>query len=165
MRYSIVFLITLALAVAACDTGEVTSEAEDLQVSEIVFTDANGEVVAYSHNDHWHGTIRVTAGGEVTLQAYVVPADVPTSGHDVPPQTAWMDLTDHTRHRLRITSDDEAVAAWSGDRHVLTLSSQEAGGALTTVVVLRGTTTLYQSPPAPTLSSSDSTSNTSIAAR
>ncbi|NBC87318.1 MAG: hypothetical protein GVY25_14120 [Bacteroidetes bacterium] len=155
MRYPIVLLITLALTLAACDAGEVTSEAEDLQVIEIVLTDADGEVVAYSHDDHWHGTIRVTAGGEVALQAYVVPADAPASGHDVPPQTAWMNLTDHPEHRLRITSDDEAVAAWSGDRYALTLSSQEAGAALTTVVVLRGTTTLYQSPPAPTLSSSD----------
>jgi len=156
MRYPIVLLITLALPLAACDVGEVTSEAEDFQVSEIVITDADGEVVAYSHDDHWHGTIRVTAGGAVALQAYVVPADAPASGHDVPPQTAWMDLTDHPEHRLRITSDDAAVAAWSGDRHALTLSSQEAGAALTTVVVLRGTTTLYQSPPAPTLSSSAS---------
>lgn len=154
MRYLTALLLTLVLAVAACDAGEVTSETENLQVREVVLTDGDGEVVAYSHDDHWHGTIRVAAGEESALQAYVVLDGTPGTGHDVPPRTAWVSLADHPEHRLRLTSDDEAVAAWSGDRHALTLSSQEAGAALTTVVVLRGTTTLYQSPPAPTLSSS-----------
>ncbi len=54
---------------------------------------------------------------------------------------------------VRVTSDDETVAAWSGTGDALTLSSTAVGAALTTVTVLRGSTTIYLSPPAPTLAS------------
>lgn len=152
--------LTGLLLLAACDstTPAPDDAPEGLRVQEIVLTDASGTLVAHSHDDHWHGTIRATIGRDTTLLAYVV-ADLPPGlGHDVPPRDTWISLADHPDHTLRVTSDNPAVAQWTGDRHTLKLSTTEIGGALSTVVVLREGTTLYQSPPAATLTSAPAAS-------
>jgi hypothetical protein len=159
MKYPLTWLALVALLVlAGCDSTTPDSDdvPEGLRVQEIVLTNAAGDLVAHSHDDHWHGTIRARTGADTTLHAYVV-IGAPYSGHDVPERDYWVSLEDHADHSLRLTSDDEQVARWSGDRHVLSLASAEEGAALTTVVVLRGTTTLYQSPPAPTIASAPAT--------
>ncbi|MFN3596429.1 MAG: hypothetical protein ACK41D_04060 [Rubricoccaceae bacterium] len=144
----------LALALAACDTaGPAPDDADGLRVAEIVLTTPAGDVVAYSHDDHWHGTIRGRVGQDVVLHAWVVPQGSPDVGHDTPPRATWQRLSEHAGHAFRVTSDNEAAARWSVQGDVLTLEAREPGTALTTVVVLRGTTTRYQSPPAPTISS------------
>jgi hypothetical protein len=153
-------LLAGLLLLAACDstTPDPDDVGDGLRAQEIVFTDASGALVAHSHDDHWHGTIRATVGRDTTLLAYVV-ANAPAGlGHDVPPRDTWVNLADHPDHTLRVTSDNPAVAQWSGDRHALTLSTTQPGGALTTVVVLREGTTLYQSPPAATLASAPAAS-------
>jgi hypothetical protein len=146
-------LLLLAFGLAACDAGQPDPDPGELAVREVLLTDADGVIVAHSHEDHWHGTLRVPAGGSATLRAYVVPAGAPDTGHDAPPRETWVSLADHPDHMLRVTSDDESVARWTGDRDVLTVSSTAVGAALTTVVVLRGSTTRYQSPPAATIAS------------
>lgn len=146
-------LPALVLALAACSGVGPEPVDDGLRVAEVVLATPDGEVLAYSHDDHWHGTVRATVGRGTTLHAWVVSADVGDVGHDVPPREAWQRLSTHEGHTLRVISDNEAVASWTVSGDVLTLTSSQAGAALTTVVVLRGTTTRYQSPPAATISS------------
>lgn len=136
-----------------CDAGEVEPDVDALQVSEVIFARPDGSVVAYSHDDHWHGTLRATVGESTTLDVWIVTADTPGLGHDVPPRDAWARPSAHDGVSLRITSDDETVAVWSGSGDTFTVASSAVGAALTTVVVLEGPTTRYQSPPAPTIAS------------
>lgn len=159
MRYAL--LAVLLLPLAACDSGH--TDEEEAQIAEVLFTDADGAVVAYSHGDHWHGTIRTTAGQTTTLNAWLVMEehddhdhdhedhDHDDHGHDVPEEDRWARASEMGM-TLRITSDNEAVASWSGSGDVVSLSSDESGAALTTVVVLDGTTTMYQSPSVGTIS-------------
>lgn len=151
MRYLSLLLLTLGLA--ACDAGQVEPEPTALQVRDVVFATADGTVAAYSHEDHWHGSLRTTDGASTPMTVWVVPATAPDTGHDVPPRDAWTPPSSEPGVSVRVTSDDETVAAWSGTGDALTLSSTAVGAALTTVTVLRGSTTIYLSPPAPTLSS------------
>lgn len=156
MRYALLtaFLLTLA----ACDSGQMEDEAPEIE--EVLFTDADGTVLAYSHGDHWHGTLRTTAGQTTTLDAWLVMEEHDHDdhdhgdddhGHSAPERDRWARPSAQGM-TLRITSDNEAVATWSGTGDVVTLASSEAGAALTTVVVLDGTTTVFQSPSVGTIS-------------
>jgi hypothetical protein len=159
MRYAL--FTALLLVLAACDADPVEDDAPE--IAEVLFTDVAGDVVAYSHGDHWHGTVRTTAGQTTTLDAWLVMEehedhdhedhddDHDHGDHGVPEENRWarpsaMGMT------LRITSDNEAVASWTGTGDVVTLASAESGAALTTVVVLDGSTTVYQSPSVGTIS-------------
>lgn len=147
-------LAALAPLLAGCDTAGPSPDPDDggLRVAEVVLTTVEGDVVAYSHDDHWHGTVRARVGQTIALRAYVVSADAPDAGHDIPDRQFWTAIDDlPAEYSLRVTSDDETVARWTADRGALALASDRVGAALTTVTVLRGTTTRYQSPPAATI--------------
>ena len=146
-------LLALLFGLAACDAGEVEPDPDALEVAEVVLARSDGSVAAYSHDDHWHGTLRATVGASSDFDVWIVTADAPASGHDVPPRESWTRPSSHDGITLRVTSDDEAVAAWSGAGDTFTLAAGAVGTALTTVVVLDGSTTRYQSPPAATITS------------
>ena len=157
MRF--LLLLSLAVGLAACDAGRVEPDPDALQVAEVVFARPDGEVVAYSHDDHWHGTLRATVGTPTALDVWLVTADAPQTGHDVPPRESWARPSAHDGVSVRVTSDDESVASYAVAGDAVTLTAGAAGTALTTVVVLDGSTTRYQSPPAPTITSAPATAS------
>ena len=132
--------LLLALA-AACDGSPAEPGTPALQIRDIVLTDAAGAVVAYSHGDHWHGTVRVPAGGTLALRAAFTDAE---DGHDEP--ASRFTLEAHPDYTLRVTAADPTVAAWAGDRVALTVRGLRAGSARTDFVVARGGTTVYDAP-------------------
>ena len=71
----------------------------------------------------------------------------------MPPRESWVRPSAHDGVSLRVTSDDETVATWTGAGDAMTLTATQVGAVLTTVTVLDGSTTIYLSPPAPTLTS------------
>lgn len=145
-------ILLLALGLVACDAGEVEPDADAIRVAEVVLARADGQVV-YSHDDHWHGTLRATVGQPAVYEVWIVPDTAPGLGHDVPPRESWVRPSSEPGLSVRVTSDDEAVAVWSGSGDTATLTANVVGTALTTVVVLDGSTTRYQSPPAATITS------------
>lgn len=157
MRF--LLILFLAISLAACDAGQVEPDPDALQVAEVVFAQADGSVVAYSHDDHWHGTLRATVGTPTTLDVWLVTAEAPSAGHDVPPRESWVRPSAHAGVTVRVTSDDEAVATWSATGDTATLTADAVGAVLTTVVVLDGSTTRYQSPPAATITSAPATAS------
>lgn len=150
-RISSLLLLSFALVFTACDTGEVSAEEERLQIGEVVLARVDGTPMAYSHDDHWHGTLRATVGTPMELDVWLVMADAPVVGHDIPPRESWVRPSATAGISVRVTSDDESVATWSGTGDTVTLTADAAGAVLTTVVVLDGSTTLYQSPPVGTI--------------
>ncbi len=144
--------LSLALGLAACDAGQIDPDPDALQVAEVVLAHADGSVV-YSHDDHWHGTLRATVGQPAEFGVWLVSADAPGLAHDVPPRESWTRPSAHEGVSVRVTSDEEAVAVWSAAGDTATLTAGSVGTALTTVVVLDGSTTRYQSPPAATITS------------
>ena len=150
-------LLFLSLALAACDAGQIEPDPDALRVAEVVLARADGSVAAYSHDDHWHGTLRATVGTPTELDVWLVTAAAPGLGHDVPPRESWVRPSAREGVSVRVTSDDTAVATWSASGDTATLTASAAGAVLTTVVVLDGSTTRYQSPPAATITSEPAT--------
>ena len=76
----ILLLVGLTLGLVACDAGQLEPDPDALQVREVVFATADGTVAAYSHDDHWHGTLRATVGEPADLEVWLVTADAPADG-------------------------------------------------------------------------------------
>lgn len=128
-------------ALAACGDSPAEPEAEALRVREIVLTDTAGAVVAYSHEDHWHGTLRLRPGETLPLRAYLSESE---DSHDVP--ASRFTLEGRAEYALRVTVADPAVATWDGDRFALTVRARQVGSARTGFAVVRGAAVIFEAP-------------------
>ncbi len=132
--------LLLALA-AGCDGGPAGPEPSALRIRDIILTDAAGAVVAYSHDDHWHGAVRLRVGEALALRASFTELE---GGHELPEARFTLDA--HPGHALRVTVADPAVASWADDGGVLTVRGLRVGSTRTDFVVVRGATVVYDAP-------------------
>lgn len=119
-----------------------------LRVQEILVTDASsGELVAYSHQDHWHGVLRQRTGESRALSLHFTSSTRPPSEHEAPPRTEWFTLDTLPAYQLRVVVEDTAVARWTGAAAGGSLSATRGGATYVNFVVRRGTTTIFEAPP------------------
>lgn len=100
-------------------------EEPDLRIADVVVSDATGDV-AYSHGDHWHGSLRVGRGETRPFRLTFVGR---TQGsHDAPSQSARFSIVDRPEYTMHITFEDATLARWQGRTDAGTLTGQYVGG-------------------------------------
>lgn len=143
-----VALLVLAAAGACTDRAPTTPVVEGLVVRETILVDATGEVVAFSHRDHWHGAPVVRAGDATTLTMHFTDWQATADDHDAPPVDRWFTLaTRPPEYDVRAVIEHDALARWTGDRVRGTLRGLAAGASRLSLVVRRSGATLYEAPP------------------
>ncbi|MGV3709095.1 MAG: hypothetical protein ACO1Q7_09655 [Gemmatimonas sp.] len=149
-RRSIVLArLTIAglLLLNACDRAPHEPEEPAAQIAQVVIVDESaGGSVIYSHDDHWHGILRLRPSDTRPIKVYVVTAANAKDDHEAPLPAAWSDIASLTGLRLQATVSDSTIASWSGTGSTATISAKKTGATAVSFVVMRGGTTIHQSP-------------------
>lgn len=142
-----VTLAAAALAVAACDRSPSGLDAE-VEIAEIIIAERGTQTaVAYSHNDHWHGVLRLELGDTDEYTVYFLDEPMGVADHSLPEASRWIELPAEGGYALQGVVEDGAVATWAGGASDGRLSALSEGGTHISFVVLKGGTTIYQAPP------------------
>ncbi len=115
----------------------------------IVEDSLSGEVVAYSHRDHWHGFPVVPTGATGRpLRLWFSNELRDGDDHDIPARRSWFRLDALPDHNVRVVVADTTAARWEGSGSGGRLVALRANSAtVVSFVIRRGTTTLNERPP------------------
>ena len=146
---------TIALVLlGACggeSTAPVTAPDEptpDLRFGQVIWTDTLDAVVAYSHCDHWHGSIRLRERVNQPLKLWFAPAC--QVDHSEPPKSAWLSLTGHNEYTVRVELQDPTIALYEGTRDRFMVQPRRVGASPSVIVVRRNGRVVYRDPAFPT---------------
>jgi hypothetical protein len=135
------------LFLSACDRAPAEPDAPAAQIAQVVLVDeSTGGSVIYSHDDHWHGILRIRPSETRSVKVYVVTAANASDDHEAPLPAAWSDIASLEGMRLQVTVSDTTVATWSGSGSAATVTGKKTGATAVSFVVMRGSTTVHQSP-------------------
>jgi hypothetical protein len=141
--------LLLAVSTTACGDkeGATAPEVDGVTVREVILQSSDG-TVAFSHQDHWHGSPVVRANGTVGINLRFTAIRPAPDDHDAPAVETWFSLAAApAEYNVRVVVEDTTIARWTGDRVSGTLHGLREGASRLSVVVRRGTTTLYEAPP------------------
>jgi len=148
-------LAPLIVVLAACsddgigpDPGVDEEGTQTLVFGQVVFTDTLNNVIAYSHCDHWHGSIRIRESQPTALRLWFV--EECQADHGAPPREAWFSLDDEPEYSVRVQLQDPTIAVYLGERHHFRLEPRRVGSSPSSVVVRRNGRVVYRDPTYPT---------------
>lgn len=138
-----------AFATLSSCQGELPSAATPptpkLVIADIVINDPVSGDIAYSHGDHWHGSIRLLRNEVRPHRFYFISRT--QSSHDAPPADARITLQQHPDYAVRVTFEDATLARWSGGTFSGDFIGQYPGGTRVIFSVYFGATQVFASPP------------------
>lgn len=142
----------LALATSGCG-GDVTTPdpgldpTDDLAIANVIFATEGGTEVAYSHGNHWHGSLRVRRGELRPLRVWLVGRN--QGSHDTPAEDEWFAIEEETEYVLQVTMEDPTIARWVGGGHQGALEGTHPGTTRASVAVYRRHREIFRAPPVP----------------
>ncbi len=143
-----------AIVLSACGSENPSAPPEpvqttpDLRFGQVIWTDTLDAVVAYSHCDHWHGSIRLHDQVNQPLKLWFAPAC--QADHSEPPKSVWFSLTGKTEYTGRVELQDPTIALYDGTRDRFMVQPRRVGSSPSVIVVRRDGRVVYRDPAFPT---------------
>jgi hypothetical protein len=124
------------------DAGEPDAGTGPREVRDIALYDASGKNFAWSHGDHWHGSISFNRGEPLEVGFKYMGT---LEGHESDPN-AQFSLEGHEDLTLRVGFQDATVVGFTGDHVRGRFEDKLVGSTRATFTLRRGVDTLLRTP-------------------
>jgi len=149
LRRTVIVAVVAALLASGCSTDpasadSTTAREPDLTMADVVVSDATGDV-AYSHGDHWHGSLRIARGETREYRLSFVRRT--QASHDAPVAAERFTIAGRPAYTLHVTFEDATLVRWQGSTDVGTMTGQYPGGTRATFAVRFEGRLVFVPPP------------------